>query len=147
MIATVSQISDKTYISIITAVVITRFVVSAGFTVVALYALRPPQLTRIEYMHRSFNATLIGFIYIYFINLIIYFIQQPQGVIPPSVFAGTLIAGIVISVPIAILARKSRDRLEHLYTQSHEVKSVSDNPTQFVDDAVDEKLAKVRKQR
>jgi hypothetical protein len=98
-------------------------------------------------MHRSFNATLIGFIYIpgfiIVINLIIYFIHQPQGVIPPAVFAGALIAGITIAVPIGILARKSKATLQALYDQEQEIKKVSPDPFQFVYEAVEEKLAAV----
>jgi hypothetical protein len=126
-------------------VVITPFVLSAGFTVVALYALKPLGITRITYMHRSFNATLIGFIYIpgfiIVINLIIYFIHQPQGVIPPAVFAEALIAGIAIAVPIGILARKSKATLRALYDQEQEIKKVSPDPFRFVYEAVEEKLA------
>jgi amino acid transporter len=158
------EISDRTYVSIITAVVIIPFVVSAGFALVAVYAVAPDDrthtdITRLKYIHNSFTSALIGFIYIpgfiIIITLIIYYIHQPnnpEGVIPAAVFVGAVIAGLAIAVPTAILARFDFRRfpdVKRAYEQMHEVKRASSilqcTTSDFVFNAVQEKLRNMNK--
>jgi hypothetical protein len=58
------EIQEKWFLSIITAAVITPFVVSALYTLVALYARTPNDVERAGFLHHGFTFSLIGFIYV-----------------------------------------------------------------------------------
>lgn len=113
------EVNVKWLLSIITAAVITPFVVSAAFVLVALYARTPDDAKRAGFIHNGFTSSLIGFIYVPgFIMIAALGVYYAHTTPQATLFWPVIVAGIVVlvlGVLIPVRLRRGTGQNTHSY--------------------------------